>query len=377
MVLLYVTIMYTLLCGFVSMGVDFGRVQVAKTELERAVFAASRAGAAGIVDGTASAKAIQFAAANLVDGTPLVLQNADVVVGTWTTGTGFSAGGPSPNAVQVSAYRIAARGTAIPLLFAKIIGINMCDIRLAGVVATATSSAPVGFTGLNAFPVHKNFFAASYNSTLTTSPSQASYNSNGVLRSNGVLGQGAYAGCWLYGDATVGSGGSVAGGITVTGTITTLPGSITAPAVIMRVVTNPGGVSQTPNLANNTTVNWPGGIYYFTSLTVADSCTINFTGPATVYLNGIASLHDNNILRAYNGIPANLVIYHAAGNRFIANDTDTLVAVYNGPGSDLTFHSHALIKGAMVAKTITLSENNDLYYDEALRTSAQVIGTMH
>lgn len=377
MVLLYVTIMCTMLCGFVSLGVDFGRVQVAKTELERAVFAASRAGAAGIVDGTASAKAIQFAAANLVDGTPLVLQNADVVVGTWTPGTGFSAGGPSPNAVQVNAYRTATRGTAIPLLFAKVIGINTCDIKLTGVVATATSNTPVGFTGLNAFPVNQNLFAASYNSAITTSPSHASYNSNGVLRSNGVLGQGAITGCWLHGDATVGSGGSMAGGINVTGTVTTLAGSITAPAVIMQVVANPGGVSQTPNLSNNTTVNWSGGIYYFTSLTVADACTINFTGPATVYLNGSASLHNNNILRAYNGIPANLMIYHAAGNTFIANDTDTLVAVYNGPGSDLTFHNGARIEGAMVAKTITLNDNNDLYYDEALRTNAQVIGTMH
>src|SRR5882724_760827 len=78
MTLVYAIILMTMLSGFVSLGVDYGRVQLAKTQMERAAFAASRAGAAGIGDGTASAKAIQFAAANLVDGTPLVLQAGDV-----------------------------------------------------------------------------------------------------------------------------------------------------------------------------------------------------------------------------------------------------------------------------------------------------------
>jgi hypothetical protein len=373
MTLVYAIIMMTMLCGFVSLGVDFGRVQMAKTQMERAAFAASRAGAAGLADGTASAKAIQFAAANMVDGTPLVLQPADVVVGTWAAGS-FSPGGASPNAVQINAYRTAARGTAIPLVFGQVIGRSSCDIKCIGVVATAASS-PTGFTGLNSFPVHKKVFCASYDSGVTTSPSHSTYNSNSLMQTNGVLCQGATAGAHLYGNAKVGPSGSVAGGVTISGTTTTLGSNITATAVTMTVVTNPGGVSQTPNVGSN--VTWPGGTYYFTSLTVQGGNTINFSGSATIYMNGNATMQDGSAIVAHSSIPGNLVFYQASGNTFTAGNSDTFIGVYNGPGADVSFNDNALIEGAMMAKSITMHDNDDLYFDEELASIPLSIGTGH
>src|SRR5688500_3985895 len=71
------------LMAFVSLGVDLGRVQLAKTELRAAADAAARYAARGIADGTAVSKAQAAAAENKVDMQPLALQSGDVELGNW------------------------------------------------------------------------------------------------------------------------------------------------------------------------------------------------------------------------------------------------------------------------------------------------------
>src|SRR5437016_2131421 len=124
--LVWTIVCMTSLLAFASLAVDLGRVQSAKTELRRAADAAARYATSGLSDGTALTKAIAAAAENDVDGTPLILTNSDVVLGTWSGGT-FTAGGASPNAIKVSAQRSQARSTAVPLLFGTILGMSGCD----------------------------------------------------------------------------------------------------------------------------------------------------------------------------------------------------------------------------------------------------------
>src|SRR4051812_26939322 len=71
--------------GFASMGVDLGRVQLAKTELQRAADAASRAAASALPDVNETlALAQQYANANLADGSSVQIQtNQDVEFGKW------------------------------------------------------------------------------------------------------------------------------------------------------------------------------------------------------------------------------------------------------------------------------------------------------
>ena len=49
--------------------------------------------------------------------------------------------------MRITAHRIAARNTAIPLVFARLVGRNTCDIN-AVAIAKATFGPGVGFTGL-------------------------------------------------------------------------------------------------------------------------------------------------------------------------------------------------------------------------------------
>src|ERR1700733_9864603 len=128
MTLIYASVLLVVMSAFASLGVDWGRTQAAKTEIRIAADAAARYGAQGLALGNASTNAIAVAAQNQVDGTPLVLLAADIQTGSWNSSTlKFTAGGTNPTAVRIAAQRSSARGTAIPLLFAKVIGTSNCD----------------------------------------------------------------------------------------------------------------------------------------------------------------------------------------------------------------------------------------------------------
>src|SRR4051812_15489263 len=83
--LIWVTVVFTTMVAFASLAVDFGRVQVAKTELLEAADAASRAGAGSLGSGVAAAKAsaVDIAAHNRADGVPVTLQDGDMEFGLW------------------------------------------------------------------------------------------------------------------------------------------------------------------------------------------------------------------------------------------------------------------------------------------------------
>src|SRR5205823_5185354 len=80
--------------AFASLAVDFGRVQVAKTELLEAADAAARAGAGSIPSGTTAARneAVRIASLNQAAGIAVTLDpNVDIEFGLWAPpGTDFA-----------------------------------------------------------------------------------------------------------------------------------------------------------------------------------------------------------------------------------------------------------------------------------------------
>jgi Flp pilus assembly protein TadG len=139
--MLYIVVAFAVLCGLVSLGVDYGRVTLDKAALQVAADAAARQGAFGLQSGKEFTMAINAAATNSIEGKPVVLEDADIQVGFWNTATStFTPTNNSPNAVQVSAQLSAARGTAVPTLFASLLGNKSCDVR---VVSTAMIVFPV------------------------------------------------------------------------------------------------------------------------------------------------------------------------------------------------------------------------------------------
>lgn len=135
--LYYMTVMMVLLCGFCSFAVDYGRVQVVKTELRRAADGVARAAAAELPDyNSAISVAKQYSKLNTADGTEIILTpSTDIEFGKWDTKaakgkewtklTGFDIS--KANCVHVKLERTSARGNAVPTLFAKVLGISSCD----------------------------------------------------------------------------------------------------------------------------------------------------------------------------------------------------------------------------------------------------------
>lgn len=121
------------LFGVSSLAIDFGRVQVARTEARNAATAAARYGAMMLPNGSnaAIAGAINSARENKIDGQPLELNAAqDVEVGYWDTNTRtFTKNVANPNAVRVIARRTTKRGNPVPTIFARAIGLANIDIN--------------------------------------------------------------------------------------------------------------------------------------------------------------------------------------------------------------------------------------------------------
>jgi len=149
--MMYTIVIMVAMLAVCSLAVDVARVQVAKTELRRAVDSAARFGAMGLdMDGaTAINNAMLSASDNTVDGHTFNLVAAqDIVIGKWDSSTRtFTAVAPvnysTADAVQVNGKLLKARGTAVPLSFAQIIGMPTCDIKNASAVAKITRSINV------------------------------------------------------------------------------------------------------------------------------------------------------------------------------------------------------------------------------------------
>lgn len=140
------TAVYGVLCLFAmfalaSLAVDWGRVQLVRTELQRAADAASRAALSQLSAGTTAVQnaAVAFGANNSADSTSVVIDPVnDVEFGDWNSATRTFTTLPNTtgaDAVRVTARRTAARGTAVPLVFGAIVGARTCDVSAVSTVA--------------------------------------------------------------------------------------------------------------------------------------------------------------------------------------------------------------------------------------------------
>src|SRR5687768_12864121 len=85
MSMLYVIIVMTVVFGFASLAMDYGKVQLAKTQLRTAVDSSARHGVQWVSGGkTTALPAVNAAAAdNTVNGQPISFTNAQIDIGSW------------------------------------------------------------------------------------------------------------------------------------------------------------------------------------------------------------------------------------------------------------------------------------------------------
>jgi hypothetical protein len=146
--LIYVLIIFALVCGFVGLGAEVAKVRLVKAELRDAVDSATHAACGGLEVSPAEARlrAKAIAAGNLVNGRPLTLLDSDVEMGTWnpnsrtfTVLTGAAEG--TANAARITGRLDASRGTAIPLVFLPVLGGPTTTAVTTSSVCTKASTA--------------------------------------------------------------------------------------------------------------------------------------------------------------------------------------------------------------------------------------------
>lgn len=132
----FVAVGLTVLIGSTAIAVDLGHVMNVRTESQRVADIAAMTAASAFIDGTilaggtaavqatGEARAVDYALRNDVDDIPYTLPVSDIQ---WDF---------LNERVRVTVYHTAARGNAIPTIFARVFGINSVDV-----VTTAVAQA--------------------------------------------------------------------------------------------------------------------------------------------------------------------------------------------------------------------------------------------
>ena len=362
--LIWTLVVLTLLTGFCSLAVDWGRVQLVKTELRLTADAAARYAAPALGDGIQAvrSRARTVAADNVADGTPVVLADADVEQGRWAPDTKTFV----PNGTPVDAVRITARragANAVPLMFARILGRATADVSASAVVVAPQSL--VGFTGLNGITFKNNTFIGSYDSASVTKPNSSQSTGKSLISSNSTIE--AHNHVELDGNVVIGPAGSVSG-VTVEGKTTKKPTAIAAPpSPAAGTGTNPLGLPADYTVSTATVL--PAGTYRFTALAV--NANLSFSGVAVVHVNGDISIDNKTSITAYQGRPSNLKIYQTGANRsFYANNDFEITACIIAPNSNFVANNKLTFYGTAVFQSIEAKNNADVFVDERAMSEA-------
>jgi len=363
---LYLAIALMALLLVASLAVDYSQVQCAKTQLQAVTDAVARYAATGLGDGTYYTKATTVAADNSVNGAPLALQSGDVVTGNWNSGT-FTAGGTPTNCVRVSTTLSAARGTAVPVLFAP--GINSCNVTATS-YATYTAGQAFGIVGINSVQMQNGTITTdSWNSSLGaysagSAGTQGSVASNGDITLNGTVT--IKTGVYLAPGSTVGGNGSLS-----YGTVHTLASNLSYP------VASSGNASSSNNNSSlgsdyqsgnfnmsSGTVNVPAGTYYLNSFSMSGG-TLNINGAATFYINGNFTIQGGAV-NVTGDIPSNFtvnVITAAGGN--LSSLSSLYINLYC-PTSPINVNNCTNLYGSFIGTSLSVSNSCAIHADQAL-----------
>jgi Flp pilus assembly protein TadG len=367
---------FTLLMGFASMMVDYARVQSVKTQLQRTADAAARAAVSQISTSVAAAQkeAALIGTLNVADNSPITIDTTnDILFGSWNTATRTfttltGSAQANATAIQITCRRTAARGTAVPLLFASLIGRSSCDVSASSIAYIATSSTGgAGFVGLTSF-TSSGITTNSYSAAAGTYASQTP-GASGSLASNSDLTAWSST---INGNAQPGTGHTVYGA-TVTGLETPLTSTLSYTALstpgtnnntnITAQINSGTGSFDGSNLSTWGAITLPGGTYVLSSLNC--SAPITFTGAVSLYVSGACNVNGSGYLGTYQNKPTNLLIVCAGSmgwypaQPFYADVFSPAGTLSMSPGSASDFYGQIIVNSWAVY-------NYNLHYDTSL-----------
>lgn len=368
-------ILFTVLCAFVSFSVDYGRVQVAKSQLQQAADAAALSAIQDLDSGATAAQnsAIATAAFNSADGRPVNLNSStDIEFGSWNNNTNtftvLPGSAAAVNAVRVTTRRTAANGNAIPLFFA--LGRSSCDVHSSAIAYKTSNSG--GYIGISLTRMYNTARFDAYNSR--SGPYSLATAQQGNLLS--------YSDMWLYDNSRVYGEAhwDLTGTFNHDSTAIVSPGPMTAeklnpnfpPVALGNVasVNDNGQLTQyysgnqlvIPN--GKPPVTFPAGTYYFTKFDLGDNNTVNFDGPTVIYLKCGGDI--TSTLGATSRLPSDLAIKVAPNYNWKIDSGGTFYGTFYNPTGDVHHHNGGQSFGSVISDLLCFRQNSQGHQDLSL-----------
>ncbi len=218
--MLYTIISLIALFAIISLGVDWGRVQVARAELQTTADAAARYAIVALKNDNGNGSAAKMNAAavvaqNKVDGVSASIDTSkDVEIGVWDSGSATftkTASTAAANAVRVTLHRTNERNNAIPLTFAPLIGRKNASIVASSVAVMDFSLFGAAAESGAGYGTFKYYIPATSNPWLSGMPKYS------IANKDNPAGNPDYAGIEFIDDGSgasrnIGSSGSGSSG---------------------------------------------------------------------------------------------------------------------------------------------------------------------
>jgi len=383
-VVVIVAVVLAVLIGFAGIVIDLGHLFVVRSTLQNAADSASLAAAASLSYGPDEARnqAQLLAQQHAVDGTPITLVLAEIDLGNWDEGSKtFSVLAPDQEAnadsVRVTAQRSTVRNNAVSLFFMRIFGHETSDVRVMAVAYRPGLCG--GIIGERRITLNSSTGTDSYNSDYGPY-SPATANQNGDVCSCGDIELNSSAG--VRGDANPGPDNTVIMNSSSYVTGSTRPGGcpVLADVELGDIATNNDngnigltdeGNSPFPNgpyaleLNNSDSLTLPGGEYYFTSVELHSSTTLNIAGPTVMYVTGTFAMTSSSIMNPSQK-PEDLIIFVSSIEDVQFHSSTDFYGIIYAPDAHVVNNSSVDFYGGIMAQEVTLNSSVVVHYDESL-----------
>jgi Flp pilus assembly protein TadG len=363
--------------AFVASSVDVGYMVVTESELQNAADAGALSGAKEIPNGrnAAIAAAQLWASKNVAAGISVEVTTEDVELGVWDPDTAAfttlsSTSSESPTAIRVTCRRSQARGNALPLFIAPILGKSSADLKRSA-VATLEDDKCGLIVGIDSVVVD-NGDIDSYDSAIGSYASQPQRRNGNVcsdgpinIRNNGHV----------LGDALPGRGYTVNLPANVTGSTRPRLGPIrwspidvgdSATVNDNAAIPTSYWVGSRLAVTNTEELILPPGTYYFPDgFEVTGSAAMFITGPTRFVVGGTSHVTGTGIVNA-TCVPGNLRIDVIGSSVAFGGNSEFHADIY-APEADVMLNGSADFYGAVFAKSIAFNGNlTAIHADEAL-----------
>jgi hypothetical protein len=132
------------------------------------------------------------------------------------------------------------------------------------------------------------------------------------------------------------------------------------------------------SLSNNATLTINGNVdLYLTaasSLSLANNVTITIANGASLklYVDGVFSVSNNTTINMVSKLASQFQVYstYSGANGVNVSNNGALYAAVYAPLTDVNLNNNTGFYGAAVGKTVTLANNGEVHYDQALATVA-------